>query len=81
MAIEIPHMKLSHEQLSSRAIWVATTRTLRGPGWLERTGDRPVRCADAILRAKRATEDGQTALLEFVTSAEMAFSHRNGGAA
>jgi acetolactate synthase-1/2/3 large subunit len=37
--------------------------------------------AAAILRAKRATEEGRTCLLEFVTSAETAFSHRNGAAA
>ena len=30
----------------------------------------------AILRAKSATENGQTALLEFITSEEGEFSHR-----
>ena len=41
----------------------------------------PEDVAFAIMRAKRATEDGRTCLLEFVTSAETAFSHRNGAAA
>jgi acetolactate synthase-1/2/3 large subunit len=49
-------------------------------GWSERISD-PAAVADAILRARRATEDGQTALLEFITSAETAFSHRNGSGA
>jgi len=39
----------------------------------------PGQIAEAILPAKRATEDGRAALLEFMTSAETAFSHRNGG--
>jgi len=34
--------------------------------------------ANAILRARRATEDGKTCLLEVMTSAETAFSHRGG---
>ena len=49
-------------------------------GWSERVAD-PNDVANAILRAKRKTEDGHTCLLEFVTSAETAFSHRNGAAA
>jgi acetolactate synthase-1/2/3 large subunit len=48
--------------------------------WSERVTD-PGDVAAAILRAKQATEDGKTALLEFITSAETAFSHRNGAAA
>ncbi|MGH6797311.1 MAG: hypothetical protein ACREDI_02870 [Roseiarcus sp.] len=36
--------------------------------------------ANAILRALRQTEEGRACLLEFITSAETAFSHRQGAA-
>jgi acetolactate synthase I/II/III large subunit len=81
MAIEIPHMKLSHDRHKSRDLggnYANLAKELGG--WSERVSD-PGDVADAILRAKRATEDGKTSLLEFVTSAETAFSHRNGAAA
>lgn len=81
MAIEIPHMKLSHDRHKARDLGGNYADLARDLGaWSERVGD-PADVADAILRAKRATEDGRTALLEFITSAETAFSHRNGGAA
>jgi acetolactate synthase I/II/III large subunit len=81
MAIEIPHMKLSHEVYKSRDLGGNFTDTARSLGaWSERVTE-PEDVAAAILRAKRATEDGRTCLLEFVTSAETAFSHRNGSAA
>jgi acetolactate synthase I/II/III large subunit len=81
MAIEIPHMKLSHEIYKSRDLGGNFADTARSLGaWSERVTD-PEDVAAAILRAKRATEDGRTCLLEFVTSAETAFSHRNGSAA
>ena len=80
MAIEIPHMKLSHEKHASRDLGGNFSGTARSLGaWSERIAD-PDDVAAAILRARRATEDGRTCLLEFVTSAETAFSHRNGAA-
>jgi hypothetical protein len=36
----------------------------------------PSQVADAILRARRQTEEGRACLLEFVTNAETAFSRR-----
>ena len=78
MAIEIPHMRLSHELHQARdpgGNYASLARDLGG--WSERVSD-PNDVADAILRAKRETEDGHTCLLEFITSAETAFSHRNG---
>jgi len=80
MAIEIPHMKLSHDRHRSRDLggnYANLARELGG--WSERVSD-PNEVANAILRARRQTEDGRTCLLEFVTSAETAFSHRNGRA-
>ncbi|MDX6501808.1 MAG: acetolactate synthase large subunit [Blastocatellia bacterium] len=78
MAIEIPHMKLSHDKHNARDLGGRYADLARDLGaWSERVSD-PTDIADAILRARRATEDGKTALLEFMTSAETAFSHRNG---
>jgi acetolactate synthase-1/2/3 large subunit len=78
MAIEIPHMKLSHEKHQARDLGGRYADLGKDLGaWSERVSD-PADIANAILRAKRATEDGKTALLEFMTSAETAFSHRNG---
>jgi hypothetical protein len=34
----------------------------------------------ALLRARKATEDGRAALLEFITSEEITFSHRGAAA-
>ena len=80
MAIEIPHMKLSHERHKARDLGGNFAGVARELGaWSERVSD-PGDVAAAILRAKRATEDGRTCLLEFVTSAETSFSHRNGTA-
>jgi acetolactate synthase-1/2/3 large subunit len=76
MAIEIPHMKLSHEKHKTRDIggnYAALARELGG--WSERVED-PAEIADAFQRARRQTEEGRACLLEFVTSAETAFSHR-----
>lgn len=76
MAIEIPHMQLSHERHNARDLggnYAGIARELGG--WSERVDD-PEQVADAFRRARRATEDGKTALLEFITSAETAFSHR-----
>ncbi|MDB4971639.1 MAG: thiamine pyrophosphate-requiring protein, partial [Myxococcales bacterium] len=80
MAIEIPHMKLSHELHKSRDLGGNYANLAKDlGGWSERVSD-PGGIADAILRARRQTEEGRPALLEFMTSAETAFSHRNGRA-
>jgi acetolactate synthase-1/2/3 large subunit len=80
MAIEIPHMKLSHEKHNARDLGGRYADLAKDLGaWSERITD-PGDIANAIIRAKRATEDGKTALLEFMTSAETGFSHRNGAA-
>lgn len=80
MAIEIPHMKLSHDVHKSRDLGGNFAGVAHDLGaWSERVSD-PNDVAAAILRAKRATEDGKTCLLEFITSAETAFSHRGGKA-
>jgi acetolactate synthase-1/2/3 large subunit len=76
MAIEIPHMQLSHEKHKARDLggnYAALAKDLGG--WSERVED-PADIGNAILRAKRATEEGHTCLLEFITSPETAFSNR-----
>ncbi len=80
MAIEIPHMQLSHERHKARDLGGNFAGVAHDLGaWSERVTD-PNDVAAAILRAKRKTEDGHTCLLEFMTSAETAFSHRGGKA-
>jgi thiamine pyrophosphate-dependent acetolactate synthase large subunit-like protein len=75
MAVETRHMKTSHE--------LFRTRDLRGNysdiakamgGWSERI-ENPGEIKEAIGRARKATDSGRAALLEFVTSEEHAVSH------
>ncbi|PKP99276.1 MAG: hypothetical protein CVT74_08350 [Alphaproteobacteria bacterium HGW-Alphaproteobacteria-13] len=78
MAIEIPTMALSHEKFRTRDIggdYAGIARDLGG--WSERVED-PEDVGNAILRARRATENGRAALLEIITSAETDFSFRRG---
>ena len=76
MAIETSAMARSHELYSTRDLGgsYADLGTAMG-GWAERIED-PADVGPAILRAKSATENGQAALLEFITSAEGEFSNR-----
>ena len=78
MAIEIPHMKLSHEKHNARDLGGSYADLARDlGGWSERVDD-PSQVGEAILRARRQTEEGRACLLEFVTNAETAFSKREG---
>ena len=76
MAIEIDHLKLSNQRYDTLKIggnYANIARELGG--WSERVSD-PAKIADALLRARRQTQEGRAALLEFVTSAERDFSFR-----
>jgi acetolactate synthase-1/2/3 large subunit len=76
MSIEIPHMKLSHERYRSRDLGGSYANLAKDlGGWSERVED-PAQIGEAILRARRQTEEGRACLLEFVTSQETAFSRR-----
>ena len=80
MAIETQAMKASHEKHRTRDLggnYAAIGKDLGG--WSERVDD-PGQVGAAILRARKANENGEAALLEFITSAETAFSHRRGAA-
>ena len=76
MAIEIPHLVLTHEKYGTRDIGGRYADLGRAMGgWSERV-ERPDDIAAAFARARKATEGGQAALLEFITSQETRFSHR-----
>jgi thiamine pyrophosphate-dependent acetolactate synthase large subunit-like protein len=76
MACEIDHMKLSHSRFQTIDIGGSYANIARDlGGWSERVTD-PAQLGDAILRARRQTEEGRAALLEIITSAETEFSHR-----
>jgi len=74
MAIETRHMGLSHERYRARDLggsYAALARDLGG--WSERV-EHPGQIGEAILRARRQTEEGKACLLEFITNEETAFS-------
>lgn len=76
MAVEIPHMHVSHGLYGTRDIggnYANIARELGG--WGERV-DNVGGIRDAILRARRQTEEGRAALLEVITSPEQRFSYR-----
>jgi acetolactate synthase I/II/III large subunit len=76
MAIEIPHLVVSHDKYGTRDIGGRYADMGRAMGgWSERV-ERPEDVAAAFGRARKATESGQAALLEFITSQETRFSHR-----
>jgi acetolactate synthase-1/2/3 large subunit len=76
MAIETASMETSHGLFGTRDLGgnYADMATAMG-GWAERVED-PAEVAPAILRARRATENGEAALLEVITSEEREFSNR-----
>jgi acetolactate synthase I/II/III large subunit len=76
MAIEIPHLVVSHDKYGTRDIGGRYADLGRAMGgWSERV-ERPEDIAGAFARARKATEGGQAALLEFITSQETRFSNR-----
>src|SRR5437763_8457863 len=80
IAIETHAMALSHEKHRTRALGGNYANLAADLGrWSERVTE-PGALGDAILRARRQTEDGRAALLEFITSQEQGFSHRRGAA-
>ena len=80
MAIETHAMAYSHEKYRTRDLGGSYANIAKDlGGWSERV-DNPAEVGNAILRARKANEDGRAALLEFITSAETAFSHRRGAA-
>ena len=80
MAIETHAMAYSHEKYRTRDLGGSYANIAKDlGGWSERV-DSPAEVGNAILRARKENENGRAALLEFITSAETAFSHRRGAA-
>jgi acetolactate synthase-1/2/3 large subunit len=78
MAIETRHMALSHERHRSRDLGGHYANLAKDlGGWSERVED-PRQIGEAILRARRQTEEGRAALLEFITNEEQEFSQGEG---
>ena len=78
MAIETRSMETSHGLFGTRDLGGNyADMALAMGGWAERVED-PGDVGPAILRARRATENGEAALLEFITSEEREFAR--GGA-
>ncbi len=74
MAAETHSMKASHERYGTMNLsgnYADLARALGG--WSERVAE-PNQIVPALRRARQATEDGKAALLEFITSREIAYS-------
>ena len=76
MAIERDHLAISHGKFRTRDIGGSYAELGRALGGYSERVERPDEIAPAIERARRATEDGRAALLEFITGEEITFSHR-----
>src|SRR4029078_308739 len=75
MAIETHAMAFSHEKHKTRDLGGKYAKLAKAlGGWSERV-DSPAEVGNAILRARKQNEEGRAALLEFITSAQTAFSH------
>jgi acetolactate synthase-1/2/3 large subunit len=75
MSVETHHMARSHEKFATRDVggdYAGIARALGG--WAEVVED-PGEVGPAILRARRATEDGRAALVQMITNTEQAVSH------
>ena len=80
LAIETHAMAYSHEKYGTRDLGGSYANIAKDlGGWSERV-ESPAEVGAAILRAREQNENGRAALLEFITSAETAFSHRRGAA-
>ena len=76
MAVETEHMKKSHELFRTRDLMGNYSDMAKAMGgWSERVAD-PAQIKDAIKRARKVTESGRAALLEFVTAQENTVSHQ-----
>lgn len=78
MAIETHLLATSHARYRTRDIGGDYADMGRAMGGYAERVERPEDIAPAIQRARKATEEGQAALLEFITSEEIAFSRGQG---
>ena len=76
MAAEVRNMSVSHELYNTRHISGNYADMARAMGGYAERVESPAEIGLAIQRARRATQDGQAALLEFMTCEETSSSHR-----
>lgn len=76
MAIERHALTTSHDRYRTRDIGGNYADLGRAMGGYAERVEKPADIVPALQRARRATQDGQAALLEFITSEEIAFSYR-----
>jgi acetolactate synthase-1/2/3 large subunit len=76
MAIERHALVVSHERYRTRDIGGHYADMGRAMGGYAERVESPADIGPAIQRARKANEDGQAVLLEFITSEEITFSHR-----
>jgi acetolactate synthase-1/2/3 large subunit len=77
MAVETQSMAASHAHFKSRDLGGNYAEVGKALGGYAEKIERPEEIAGAIQRAKRATEEGRAALLEFITSEETAYSRNS----
>ena len=80
MAISTNAMATSHKLYRTRDLGGNYADMARAMGGWSETVKDPEEVKPALLRARKATEDGRAALLEFITSEEITFSHRGASA-
>jgi acetolactate synthase-1/2/3 large subunit len=76
MAIERHALVVSHERYRTRDIGGNYADMGRAMGGYAERVEQPKEIAPAFQRARRMNAEGKAALLEFITSEEIAFSHR-----
>ena len=76
MAIERHALVVSHDRYRTRDIGGNYADMGRAMGGQAERVEKPADIVPALERARKANEGGQAVLLEFVTSEEIAFSHR-----
>jgi acetolactate synthase-1/2/3 large subunit len=74
MAVETRSMATSHERYRARDLGGNYADLGKALGGYAERIERPDEIAAAIQRARRATEEGRAALLEFITSEEISYS-------
>lgn len=76
MAIERHALVISHERYRTRDIGGHYADLGRAMGGYAERVEQPTEIVPAIQRARKANAEGKAVLLEFITSEEIAFSHR-----
>ncbi len=75
MSVETEHMATSHSKFGTRDVGGDYAEIARALGGWSEVVEDPAQIGPALLRAKRATEDGQAALLQMITNTEQATSY------